>query len=221
LPTPHRLRAGLSTIHAHRSYVANGAYGLFAALVCLLTFLPTGVSATRQTISCYALSPEGALLRLAFSCLAIGSGIAAYEFWRSITGLWGRLIAGLTAVWVIADVIDTVINVNPVGAHTIHGQIHTVVAVVAFSAVAATVLAFVGWVRWHAISHCRLIAIWASVLALVTVIIELAVTATSATFMAGTAERVFFVGALAWMVAARHTVARSLSLAPRRPALTA
>jgi Protein of unknown function (DUF998) len=190
--------------------VANTAYGLFAALVLLLTFLPTGVSATRQTISVYALSPQGALLRLAFACLALGSAIAAYEFWRSITGLWGRLIASLTGLWVIGAVIDTVINVNPVGVHTVHGQIHTVVAVVSFSAVAGTVIAFVGWL-YSQVSRDRFIAIAASIVALLTVVFELSVTATSATFMAGTAERVFFVGALTWMITARHTVARAVS----------
>ena len=193
---------------------------IFAALLVLLAFLPTGVSATSQTISAYALTPQGGLLRLAFSCLALGSALAAYEFWRSITGFWGKLIASLIGVWVIGAVIDTVVSVNPSGGHAIHGQIHAVVAVVAFSAVAGTVIAFLTWVYLRA-SDRRRVAFGASALALVAVVVEFSVTATSATFMAGTAERVFFVSALVWMIAARHTVARSLIPTRRAVSLAA
>jgi hypothetical protein len=214
-----QLRKWLRAAHDGRSYVANAAYGIFVAVLVLLAFLPTGVSATSQTISAYALTPQGSLLRLAFSCLALGSGLAAYEFWRSIKGFWGKLIASLIGVWVIGAVIDTVISVNPSGGHAIHGQIHAVVAVVAFSAVAGTVIAFVTWVCRA--SDRRRVAIGASALALVAVVIELSVTATSATFMAGTAERAFFVSALVWMIAARHTVARSLIPTARAASRTA
>lgn len=207
-------------LHERRSHVANAAYALFALLILLLAFLPTGVSTTRQTISAYALSPEGALLRIAFSCLALGSLLAAYEFWRSIGGRWGRLLGSLIGLWVVGDVIDTVISINPVGGHTVHGTIHVVVAVVAFSAVAATVLAFLGWVYCR-VAQRRLVAVLASALALVTVVVELSVTVTSATFMAGTAERAFFAGALIWMIAARVTVARSLIPVPSAPVVAA
>ena len=201
--------SGARAVHTARSHIANAAYGVFALLIVLLALLPTGVSTTRQTISAYALSPEGALLRIAFSCLAVGSLLAAYEFWRSIGGAWGRLLALLTGLWVLGDVLDTIISINPVGGHTVHGQIHAVVAVVAFSGVAATVVAFLGWL-YSTAGHRRLVAVSASALALVAVVGELSVTVLSATFLAGVAERAFFLGALIWMVAARRTVARSL-----------
>ncbi len=199
----------LRSVHAARAHIANAAYALFALLIVLLAFLPTGVSTTRQTISAYALSPEGSLLRIAFSCLALGSLLAAYEFWRSIGGAWGRTLAGLTGLWVLGDVLDTVVSINPVGAHTLHGEIHVVTAVVAFSAVAATVLAFLGWLCSTS-GQGRRGAVWASILALAAVVTELMITMLSATALAGTAERAFFLGALIWMIAARRTVARSL-----------
>ena len=194
-------------MHTGRRHVGNAAYGLFAALIVLLAFLPTGISATRQTISAYALSPQGDLLRLAFSCLAVGSVLAAYEFWRSVPGAWGRVLATLTAVWVSGDVIDTVVEVNPVGGSTLHGSVHQVVAVVSFSAVAGTVIVFLAWLGRQLPSRLHQLAGCASVLALGTVVGELAVTALSVTSLSGTAERTFFAAALVWMIAARSTVA--------------
>jgi hypothetical protein len=209
LPSKTHLYVGVRAVHTARSHIANVAYAVFALLIVLLAFLPTGVSTTRQTISAYALSPEGPLLRVAFSCLAVGSLLAAYEFWRSIGGSWGRLLALLTGIWVIGDVLDTIVSVNPVGGHTLHGQIHAIVAVVAFSAVAATVLAFLGWLVCT-VPQGRSVAVCASALALVAVVVELSITALSADSLAGTAERAFFLGALIWMATARMTVARSL-----------
>lgn len=211
--------ACLRAAHARRGPIADVAYALFAGLIVLLAVLPTGVSATRQTISAYARSPQGDLLRLAFTCLAVGSALAAYEFWRAIPGTWGRLIASLTCLWVLGDVIDTLVEINPIGVSTVHGEIHAVVAVVAFSAVAATVLAFVGWLLCRAAAR-PVSTLVASVLALVAVAFELVVTASSATFMAGSAERAFFFSSLIWMLAARRTVDLLAQADPLRRPLT-
>lgn len=205
-----------------RCRIADAAYIVFVAVVVLLAFLPTGISATRQTISAYALSPDGDLLVLGFGCLALGSALAAYEFWRSVSGIWGVGLATLTAVWVCGAVIDTVVDVNPVGIRTLHGAVHAVVAVVAFSAVAVTVLVFLAWLRLgRGVGRLQAPAVVVSVLALVSVAFELTVTVLSLVPVAGTAERLYFGCALAWMTVARYAVsgapAPDLASAPALP----
>jgi hypothetical protein len=72
-----------------RPSFATAMLTAFLILLVTLHVLPTGEGPVQDTVSMYALGPYALVLRLALTCLGVGSFAVAVKFWCSIGGAIG------------------------------------------------------------------------------------------------------------------------------------
>ena len=194
----------------------------FLILMVTLHLLPTGEGPVQDTISMYALGPYALVLRLALTCLGVGSFAVAMKFWSSIGGPRGRLLCSLTCVWATGSVLDACIDPSPSDERTDHGDVHVRIAVVAFAALVVAAVVFAQWLRGQG-DHRVQAALMTTVCVLAADAAQVVVTTGEFIAWDGVAERLVFASAVCWMLVAVRVAERSRDRAlipaedPRRP----
>jgi hypothetical protein len=114
---------------ANVSVFGTVAMGLVMLVLLSLALLPTGESCLSKTVSVAVYGPYGELVPLVLLVFGVGAAALGRALALRLNGRPGVICGRCVFVWATVSLIDAVVPTNPTGEHTVHGEVHIVLAI--------------------------------------------------------------------------------------------
>jgi hypothetical protein len=180
--------------------IALLALAVVVASLGYLHLKPAGLSPVRNAVSQYGITSFRGGYRVATIAFAAAGIALAVGIGQAVHGR-GQLVVVLLVIFAIARAVISWFPMDAPGAdRTSTGQVHGVLAIVAFGSAALAALrlasALQGQDTWRSLAPVSLALGWAMIACLITMAFARGLPAVRARF--GAIERVFYLSAIAW-----------------------